>query len=124
MKIKLVKMDGEDYASLFLRLGLAFSFLYVAVSIFLNPVSWIGFVPKFAEIFLPVGKLIYVHAIFDAFLGIWLLTNKKIFHAAVLSAANLFLITMLNLGAMEIVFRDVTILFSAVALAVLTKGSK
>lgn len=118
-----MKMDGEDYASLFLRLGLAFSFLYVAISIFINPVSWIGFVPKFAEIFLPVGKLIYVHAIFDAFLGIWLLTNKKIFYASILSAANLFFITVFNLGAMEIVFRDVTIFFAAIALAILTKNS-
>lgn len=124
VKIKLAIKGEKDYASLFLRLGLAFSFLYVAVSIFLNPVSWIGFVPKFAEIFLPVGKLIYAHAVLDAFLGIWLLTNRKIFYAAVLSAANLFLITALNLGAMEIVFRDVTIFFSAVALAVLTKNSR
>ncbi len=140
VKIKLIKSEGtplriapeekkdkkkhaeRDYAILFLRTGIAFSFFYVAVSIFLNPSSWMGFVPKFAEIILPASKLVYGHAILDGFLGIWLLTNRKIFYASVLSAANLFFITVLNLGAMEIVFRDVTILFSAVALAFLTKN--
>jgi len=119
-----IKLIGGDYASFFLRLGLAFSFLYVAISIFLNPTNWVGFIPGFMEILLPAGKLIYAHAVLDAFLGIWLLTNKKIFYASVLSAVNLFFITILNLGAMEIVFRDVTIFFSAVALAFLTKNEK
>ena len=121
VKIKLIKKDERDYAILFLRIRITFSFFYVAVSIFLNPSSWMGFVPRFAEIILPASKLVYGHAILDGFLGIWLLTNRKIFYASVLSAANLFFITVLNLGAMEIVFRDVAIFFMAIALAALTK---
>ena len=124
VKIKLIKRDERDYASLFLRFGLAFSFIYVAVSILLNPLYWTGFIPSFVEIFLPATTLIYSHAVLDAVLGIWLLTNKKIFYASILSAANVFLIIAFNFGAMNIVFRDVTIFFSAVALAVLTKNSK
>ncbi|MEK6760702.1 MAG: hypothetical protein AABX93_02145 [Nanoarchaeota archaeon] len=137
VRIKLIKKDerknlrrfltkhaGRDYTSLFLRIGLAFSFIYAAVSILLHPLFWVGFIPSFAEIFFPAEKIIYAHAVLDAVLGIWLLTNKKIFYASVLSAANVFLITAFNFGAMDIVFRDVTIFFSAVALAVLTKNQK
>ena len=124
VKIKLIRKDERDYTSLFLRIGLAFSFIYVAVSILLHPLFWVGFIPSFADIIFPATTLIYAHAILDAVLGIWLLTNKKIFYASVLSAANVFLITIFNFGAMDIVFRDVTIFFSAVALAILTKNSK
>ena len=40
-------MEKEKIASLFLRLGIAFSFIYVAFSAFINPTNWLGFIPDY-----------------------------------------------------------------------------
>ena len=116
-------MDKNYLAIFFLRIGIAFAFFYVAISSFLNPISWIGFIPKFVELFVPAQTFLYGHAAFDMLLGIWLLTNRKIFYAAILSALTMFGIIIFNLSAMDIIFRDVAIFFSCVALAVLVKNS-
>ena len=116
--------NKKNLAVLFLRIGIAFAFFYASISIFLNPSAWIGFVPKFVEILIPSQIFLYGHASLDMILGLWLLTGKKIFYASILTALNLFLIIILNLGALDVVFRDVSIFFSAIALAVLTKKDK
>ena len=114
-------MDKNKLAIFFLRIGIAFAFFYVAIFSFLNPTSWIGFIPKFVELFVPAQIFLYGHAAFDMLLGIWLLTNRKIFYAAILSALTMFGIIIFNLSAMDIIFRDVAIFFSAISLALLTR---
>lgn len=104
---------------LFLRWGLAFSFIYVAISGFLNPESWIGFVPDLGII--EKSLALNIHLAFDAVLGIWLLSNKKIYYAAILSSLNLFLITLVNMASIEIVFRDISLFFMALALVFMSK---
>jgi len=108
-------------ASLFLRLGLAFAFIYVAVSAFLNPDAWIGFIPGFLGSILSRDYILYAHETVNLILGIWLLSGWKTFWAAVIAALSLAAIVLGNLGAFIIVFRDVGLFFAAVALAVLTK---
>lgn len=111
----------KDKVSLLLRIGLAFSFIYVAISAFLNPTNWIGFIPIFLTSIISSELFLNVHIIFNLILGVWLLTNKKTYYAGIISAVALFLITIFNLGALDIVFRDVSLFFMALALVFLSK---
>ena len=122
VKIKLIKKDERDYAILFLRLGLAFAFFYAAISSFLNPAVWFGFFPEFVRTLLLGNFILTIFSIGEVFIGLWLLSNYKIYYAAIVSAFIMVGIIAFNLGALYIVFRDVTIFFSSVALAVLTKN--
>ena len=63
--------------------------------------------------------LLVFHHIFNIVLALWLLSGKKIFYAAILSSVAIFFITLFNLGAFDIVFRDIGLLFAAIALAVM-----
>ena len=72
-------------ASFFLRLGLAFVLIYAAVSAFFNPEAWIGFVPGFIGNTITRGYFLFVHDVINFGLGIWLLSGKKQFWAAVAS---------------------------------------
>ena len=111
-------MEKEKLASLLLRLGLAFSFFYAAISAFINPTSWIGFLPEF----LRGGGMLTAFSISEIILGLWLLSGWKTFYSSVLSAIVIAGITVFNFGSFDIVFRDVSILLMAIALAVLSKG--
>ena len=70
------------------------------------------------KIFLPI------FSVYEIALGLWLLSNKKTFYAAILSALTMAGIVIFNLQGMNVVFRDVTIFFAAAALAVLTKDNQ
>lgn len=103
-------------AQLLLRLGLAFVFLYAAISSFVAPENWIGFIPGWVP-FDP-EFLLKMHAVFEILLASWLLWGAKIKWAAWLSALSLFAI-LVGTGLDEITFRDVGLMSSAVALAML-----
>jgi uncharacterized membrane protein len=110
-------MESNKLASLLLRLGIAFSLIYVGIVSFVNPSSWIGFIPSFLQ----GSTLLIVFSVYEIALGLWLLWGKKIFYASVLTALTMFFIVIFNLGAFDIVFRDLTIMLAAIALAVLTR---
>ena len=115
-------MDKNKFAIVSLKLGLAFAFFYAAASSFANPTAWFGFFPSFLTSEISSGILLPAFSVYEALLGLWLLSNKKIFYAAILSAATMLGIVIFNLGVMEIVFRDVAIFFMAITLAALTKS--
>ncbi len=110
-------MKKEYLANLFLRIGLAFVFLYAGISAFINPNSWVGFIPNIGN-FITKAILLQVHSIINIILSIWLLSNKKIFYVSIISSIFLFGIIIFNLNSLEIVFRDVAILLMAIALCV------
>lgn len=116
----MVRRDKVYYASLFLRIGLAITLIYAGIGSITNPGAWEGFIPLFMKNIVNVSILLNGHAIFTIILGIWLLMNWKIFYPAVLSGLFMGGIVLLNLGAFDIVFRDVSIFFAALALACLT----
>lgn len=105
-----------ELASFFLRAGLAVAFLYAGISAIMEPSSWAGFIPHFITIIVPASTFLMIHSVFDILLAIWLITNKLPFYAAVISALAMLAIVVFNLGALDIVFRDVAILLMAVAL--------
>ena len=84
---------------------------------------WIGFLPPWTAKILPARAVLFGFAFYETVLALWLLANKKIFYAACLSTLTLLAIIIPNLGIFSVVFRDVAILFSALALAVLSYKS-
>lgn len=112
-----MNIKNSYMVSFLLRAGLAISFLYAGISIFLNPTAWIGFIPAWIG---PKELLLYSHAVLEISLAIWLLSNKNIFYASIVSIIFMLSIIIVNLSALDIIFRDITILFSAIALAFLT----
>jgi hypothetical protein len=108
----------------FLRYSLAIVFLYSAISSFLQPTSWIGFIPNFITYFLPKTIFLHIHEILNLVLAIWLISSKRIYYAAIISAASIFSIIVFNLGALDIIFRDIAIFFAAIALAIHSYGEE
>jgi len=115
-----VARNKTNLVSFFLRAGLALVFLYAAISSFLNPSSWVGFIPLFLRNLINANLLLFAFSVYEILLGIWLLSNKAIFYASLLSALTMLGIILPNLGALDIVFRDIAILFSAIALMILS----
>lgn len=107
--------------SFLLRVGLATALLYAATASLLDPDSWIGFIPAIFRSIISGEILLALFSIYEAALALWLLSGKSAFYSALLAAATLFFITVFNLGALDIVFRDIAIIFMALALAVLEK---
>jgi uncharacterized membrane protein YphA (DoxX/SURF4 family) len=107
--------------SLVLRLGLALVFLYAGIASLINPTNWIGFIPAFIANESTRSVLLLGHSIFNIVLGLWLLSDKKIFYASTISVIFLIGIILTNLASIDIIFRDVAILFMAIALGVLNR---
>lgn len=106
-------------AKLFLKLGLAFVFLYAGISALISPADWIGFIPDWLPTIIPKETMLMLHAIFEVGLGIWLLSSWKGFFAAGIAALDLLMITIMNFSILSVVFRDVGLIFAASALAAL-----
>ncbi|MBI2109158.1 MAG: hypothetical protein HYT93_03195 [Parcubacteria group bacterium] len=113
------------HISLILRIGLAFAFLYPAISAFFNPFAWIGYFPQFAHALIPNDAfLLHSFGVLEIIIAIWLLSGKRAFYPSVVSAILLFLIVVFNLSQMDVVFRDLSILAMAVALAIIHKPNE
>lgn len=112
--------NKKEVAVFFLRIGIAFVFLYAGVAAFLNPNDWVGFIPNIGN-FITKAILLQIHIFFNLILGVWLLSNKKIFYASIISGIAVFFIIILNIGAFDIIFRDVAILTGIIALGILSK---
>lgn len=105
--------------SLLLRIGLAFSFLYAAIAAYFDPFSWIGFFPSFAHTLIPNDALLLgLFGCVETLVALWLLSGWRIFLPSIAAALLLFGIVIFNWGALDILFRDVSLGFMALALAV------
>jgi len=113
------RFDEKKLVSFFLRSGLAVVFLYAGLGALLNPTSWVGFIPVWIRSIIPTSIFLPLHAIMDIIIGSWLLSGQKKFYAALFASLALSSIIIFNIGALDIIFRDVALLFSAIALMVL-----
>ena len=107
--------------ALLLRIGLAFTFLYAALSGFFEPDSWIGFFPEWLRATFPPYPLLTAFGIFEIALAFWLLSGKYIYWAAHIYALTMVGIVIFNPGAFIITFRDVGLAFAGWALAGISK---
>ncbi len=111
-------------AILLLRLGLAFVFLYASIGSLLFPDNWIWFIPDWIQKIIPPKPMLLAHASFELVLGLILLSGKKTFYTALLAALDLLAIMLPNINIFDTVFRDIGLLFMALALATLTAPSR
>lgn len=106
-------------AALLLRIGLAIIFLYAAVGSLTNPQEWIGFLPGILRDMFPADLLLKVFSGYEALLVAWLLSGVYVRFAAILCAATLGGIVVSNFQLFEITFRDIALIFAALALAII-----
>ncbi len=114
-------VNNTGKSNFFLRFGIGLVFLYAAIAALLDPTSWIGFIPRFAQKIIPALTFITLFSVYQIALAFWLFSGKKTFYASILSAVTIFVIIISNLGLFDIVFRDVAIFFSCIALAFMSK---
>jgi hypothetical protein len=111
-------MEKQKLASLILRIGIAFSFTYAAVSSFINPTAWIGFLPRLIQ--LPI--ILTTFSIIQLILSLFLILDKKTYYVSIISSLLFTGMIIFNLGALDIIFRDITILLASIALSVLSRN--
>lgn len=109
---------------LLLRLAIAFSFLYPPVAAFITPDSWIGYFPPFMQGILPDTILLHGFGLIEIIIGLWILSGKNIFIPSLIASVMLIAITAFNLGAFDVVFRDISLALAALALALMNKTTR
>lgn len=117
-------MSERAAVSILLRIGVAFAFLFPAVSAVFDPYSWIGFFPPFILAYVPTEEsqliLLHVFGASEVVIALWLLSGWRIFVPSILAAAYLLAIVCLNTPQFLITFRDLSIMFMALALAAMS----
>ncbi len=109
--------SGHHLPALLLRIGLAVVFLYAAVSSLRHPLDWTGYVPTFATRFVAITTFVKLMAIYELVLSALLLVGKYRRYVGLLCAVTLAGIVLVNLGQLITTFRDIGLLFAALALA-------
>lgn len=110
--------------SLLLRIGVAFAFLYPAVKAVFDPISWISYFPDFLLGIVPDAVLLHSFGALEVVIALWILSGKKIFIPSVLAALILTAIILFHWSGMDVIFRDVPILFMAIALALMARSER
>jgi uncharacterized membrane protein YphA (DoxX/SURF4 family) len=115
------KIKNEaNLAALFLRLGLAFAFIYAGISSLNNPQDWLIYLPKFLASSSYAVNLLKVFAIYELALAAWLISGHYVKYAAGLSVLTLLGAILSQLSLFSLTFRDVGLIGAALALAILT----
>ena len=106
-------------ATLFLRLSLTVAFGYAGVGSLLEPAVWIGYLPSFVSRQSFAPTLLMFFSVIELGLAAWLLSGWKTKFAAILAGLMLTGIVLANISDLTIVFRDLALIFSAIALFLL-----
>lgn len=114
-------LDRPGLPALLLRLGLAVILLYAAIGSFVNPREWIGYFPAFMTELVDKNILLNIFSVYELALAAWLLSGVRVRYAALLTAATLAGIVLANFDLFAITFRDIALIFAALALAALAK---
>lgn len=112
-------MKNIKIAKNLLRLGFAFVLLYATVEIYMNPENFLKYVPGFVTQIIPVNLFLFLFAIFELVLMGWLLSGWQTKYSALLFFLLMVGIIVTNLQYFNVLFRNVAIAFSALALAAL-----
>jgi uncharacterized membrane protein YphA (DoxX/SURF4 family) len=105
-------------ASLLIRLGLAFSFLYAAISSFQDPHIWVGYVPDWLPrlTHLSAQLLLDSISVFQILLAGALLTGVYVKYLGLISAGLVTGIVVFNPDILVVTFRDIPIITASLAL--------
>ncbi|MBS3149775.1 DoxX family membrane protein [Candidatus Woesearchaeota archaeon] len=114
-------MDNKYLASFFLRVGLGTVFLYAAIASLLSPGSWSVFIPDTVNYILKDNIFLTIFSISEIVLSLWLFSGKKTYIASIVASVTIILIIIFNIESLDLIFRDIAILASALALMSLSK---
>lgn len=103
-------------ASWILRIGLAAVFLYASISSLQHPLEWVGFLPNFLTKTISATTLLKIFAVYELALAVWLLSGKLLKYSALICALTLAGIVVVNPSQLITTFRDIGLVFMAVAL--------
>lgn len=106
--------------ALLLRLGLAIVLAYAAISSFVTPEDWVGYLPEFVTGAVDGEVLLKLFSAFQLGLVVWLLSGRGIELAGLVCAAAFSGIVVANISLLQITFRDIALVFASLALAVLS----
>jgi uncharacterized membrane protein YphA (DoxX/SURF4 family) len=109
-------LDRHNFAPLLLRMGLATVFIYAAVSSYLDPREWVGYLPSFIVENFNAEALLKLFSVYELLLAAWLLSGVYARYAGLLCALTLAGITVSNVSLFAISFRDIGLMFAALAL--------
>ena len=112
-------LKNTNLTSWLLRLGLTVIFSYAAISSLVNPQDWVGYLPGMLTDHIPGTTLLHFFSVYEIGLAVWLLSGIYVRYAALLCAMTLAGIVVSNIHLFAITFRDIAIIFSALALAAL-----
>jgi len=115
---------SDRLSSLLIRLGLAFVFLYAAIYMTFFPENYINYFPKFMRDLVPGYLLLHAFAVFEVVLSLFLIIGRFTFIAAIISFLTMFALTVVNMDRFSVLFRNVSIILSALALAIQSRKSK
>lgn len=110
-------LSSGKVGPLLLRTGLAFVFVYAAVSSLMHPDQWVGWLPSFIQKMSSAETLLQIFSIGELLLALALLAGWYTRYAALLAAAALLGIVIASPHALDVTFRDIGLMFMAVALA-------
>jgi uncharacterized membrane protein YphA (DoxX/SURF4 family) len=105
-------------AHLALRIGLAFSFLYPPIAALYDPISWASYFPTLLRA-LPIDTVVLLHlfGVLEVVLALWILSGWRIRIPSLIACALLLGIVGVNLNQLDVLFRDLSIAATALALA-------
>jgi hypothetical protein len=112
-------MVYSKYAPYLLRIGVASAFFYPPVAAYLNPDNWIWFVPDFVALFISKELFLNLFGIVELIIAFGLLFLKNPTIPALAASGLLVSIIVLDWQAFDVVFRDIAILLSALAIVAL-----
>lgn len=102
-----------------IRMGLIFVFCYAAISMSLNPAPYVHYLPPFVRGIFPPELTLHAFSIYEIILSLWLFSGKKSLYAAIFAFMTIFSLTAVNGESFTVVFRNVAIIFSTLALVAL-----
>lgn len=114
---------AAELPSWLLRAGLAFVFSYAAVSSFLRPTTFAKYFPSFVPHAWALD-LLPAFAAFELLLAVGFMTDRYSYVASLLAAATLVTIIVANPNAFEVLFRNVAIACTALALALQSRQER
>jgi hypothetical protein len=117
MKFTPAKLHDPKLARVLLQLGLAAVLAYAAFSSLTKPDDWTAYLPSFLVGPLSPLTLVRIFAIYEIVLVVWLFSGKYLQLAGLLCALTFGGIVVMNLSQLIVTFRDVGLMFMALALA-------
>lgn len=109
---------NRDFASLVLRAGLSFAFLYPPWNALSNPDSWLGYFPAFTRGVVPDPVLLHGFGVMEVVIAVWILSGWRIFWPSTAATLLLLTIVVFDFSNFEVVFRDISIAAIGIALAI------